>query len=196
MNPYLAFGLAMCAIVALALGLTAYMAVFFNRRAKADMEAAMTPLADLVGGTVDIDEASVSGRHEGHIATGKVVSGPAGAGRFFQATIIDGAGGDPWSWTASLGKQPGAERDLTFDPSGFDHEVALRLALDEITARRLTGPGWFRIEYDPVAGHIQFMRPMRARRDLPSVGAFEQLLDDLVNVGDLNRSLQQGTSES
>ncbi len=196
MNPYLAFGLAMCAIVAISLGLTAYMAVFFNRRARADLEAAMTPLAELIDGTVDLDSASVSGRFGGHIASGKVVSGPAGAGRFFEVTYIDGAGGSPWSWTASLAKQPGAERDLSFEPSDFPAEASLRPALDEITVRRLVAPGWFRIEYDPAAGHIQFKRPMRVRRDLPTAEAFKRLLDDLASIAELNRTLQQNTTAS
>ena len=46
MNPYLSFGLAMCGVTAISLFFTAYLAVHFNRRAKADLQAALTPLGD------------------------------------------------------------------------------------------------------------------------------------------------------
>ena len=41
MNPYLSFAIAMCAVVIIALAGTAYLSVYFNRRAKGDMERAL-----------------------------------------------------------------------------------------------------------------------------------------------------------
>ena len=61
MNPYVSFALAMCAIVFLALFATSYMAVYFNRRAKADLLSALTPLALELNGQVEIDEATAAG---------------------------------------------------------------------------------------------------------------------------------------
>jgi hypothetical protein len=81
MSPYVTFALAMCAIVFLALAGTAYMAVYFNRRAKADLQAALAPLADVIAGEIDLDEASVTGRYRGQIAQGLVATLPGGMGR-------------------------------------------------------------------------------------------------------------------
>ena len=63
MNPYLSVSIAMCVIVLLALVGTAYMAVFFNRRAKSDLEAALQPLGEVIGGEANVEEAIVSGRY-------------------------------------------------------------------------------------------------------------------------------------
>jgi hypothetical protein len=194
MNPYLSFGLAMCAIVLLSLGLTAYLAVYFNRRAREDLAAALAPLAELLDGSVDLDDAGVRGRFAGHIASASVVQGPAGAGRYLATSLIDGAGGERWSWTARLAKKAGAEREIEFDAAP-DLASELRPPLEGLTGRRLTEPGWFRVEYDPGPGHVQYTRPMRTRRDLPGAEAFRTLLEDLVLLADANRRIQQPTEE-
>ena len=54
MNPYLSFSIAMCAVGFVALAGTAYLASYFNRRSKNDIELALRPLADFVDGDVDV----------------------------------------------------------------------------------------------------------------------------------------------
>ena len=55
MNPYLSFSIAMCGVVVIALAGTAYLAAYFNRRSKNDMEAALTPLAQVIDGEMDVE---------------------------------------------------------------------------------------------------------------------------------------------
>ena len=191
MNPYVSFGLAMCVIVALALFLTAYMAVVFNRRAKADLLAALTPLAEVIGGDIDLEEASVIGRFKGHIASGRVANASDGPGRVFLTSIIDGAGGNAWKYTIRRPKEPDAGLEMTF--SGADD--SLRGSLDKPVSgaaeQLLTGPGWLRIEYDPVPGHVLVTRPMATRRDIPGRDVFERQLNETVAIAGLNRASQR-----
>lgn len=190
MNPYLAFGLAMCAICVIALAGTSYLAYYFNRRAKDDLEQALTPLAGVLEGTADVEEATVSGRYRGHLSSAKVSMLPGGMGRVFQIALIDGAGGEKWTWTLSRSKEPGA------GPTGvFEGEPAGLAAATESTFHALTNDpalieGWFRLEYDPDVGHIQLTRPMQNRRDIPGVETFSRFLDDLFALADANRRVQ------
>ena len=62
MNPYLSFSIAMCAVVIIALAGTAYLAAYFNRRSKNDMQAALEPLAQVIDGEIDVEEGLVKGR--------------------------------------------------------------------------------------------------------------------------------------
>lgn len=190
MNPYLSFGLAMCGIVLVSLVATAYMAVYFNRRARADLERALSPLAELLDGEVDLDEAAVNGRYRGQIAWGRVVSGPAGAGRYFQSGLIDSAGGGPWKWTATQPKQAGLPQERTLVGSVDAVHTEIVPLLNDFADRTLVAPGWFRVEYDPTAGHLQHTRPMAARRDVPSAERFRATLDELLRFADVNRGVQ------
>src|SRR6187200_1894183 len=104
----------MCAIVALALFSTAYMAVVFNRRAKADLLAALTPLRECIDGEIDLAEATVTGKYQGHIASGRVANASDGPGRVFLTSIIDGAGGVAWKFTGRRPKDPGAAIEMSF----------------------------------------------------------------------------------
>lgn len=194
MNPYLSFGLAMCAVVGLSLFLTAYLAVVFNRRAKADMLAALTPLSELLNGEIDLEESTVTGRYDGHIAEGRAANSTDGPGKVFHTSIIDSAGGDGWMYTIRKPKDPAAGNESKFD--GPESEIGAQI--HEFVAGLLTpllsGPGWLRAEYDPAAGHVRITRPMATRRDIPVVDTFEGLLKLALGIGVRNRELQQGVS--
>jgi hypothetical protein len=189
-NPYLAAGLAMCAIVIVALALTAYLAVIFNRRAKADLEHALAPLASAIDGEMDLEEARVTGRFHGHIAEGRMATSLTGPGRVFHTSIIDGAGGTKWTWTYSRPRRTGESAEPEFESTAqglaesFDTELEpLLLPVRELAP-------WTLLEYDPGPGHVRLSRPMQNRRDLPSAGQFEADLNALVAVARLNRAVQ------
>ncbi len=190
MNPYLAFGIAMCAITALALFGTSYLAVYFNRKAKQDMEAALQPLADIIDGTLDLDEAKVTGRHQGHLVEGKVVSLPGGMGRVFNASLIDGAGGEPWQWTLSRSKEPGGPDAPVWNTHVDEVSETLEPALSKIAEDTAFYPGWFRVSYDPEAGEVLIDRPMKSRRDIPDAESFGEMLDRLYDLAVANRGVQ------
>lgn len=190
MNPYLLFALAMCSIVILALAATAYLAARFNRAAKRDLAAVLGPLATVLEGEVDVDEARVTGRYAGHLASGAVVRAPNAMGRLFQTEIIDSAGGEGWSFTrdrtsSSGPPPPPVSRDThpSIEASYADHNHEIGRAIDG-------GDGSHRLEYAPDAGALRLSRPMRARRDVPSPEAFQTGLDVLVSIGPINRAVQ------
>jgi hypothetical protein len=190
LNPYVSFGLAMCTIVLIALVCTAYMAVVFNRRAKADLDAALLPLAALIDGEVDLEDASAKGRYQGHIAEGRAANSSDGPGRVFLTSIIDGAGGTAWTYTASRPKA--LDAPIETSSHGFDSELAssLEATVRDTAETLLSAPGWLRVAYDPVPGHVQLTRPMATRRDVPQAESFKRQLDALVRVAGANRSLQ------
>ncbi|MBX3069864.1 MAG: hypothetical protein KF883_05135 [Thermomicrobiales bacterium] len=189
MSPYVSFGLAMCAICLIALAGTSYLAYYFNRKAKDDLERALAPLAGVLEGKADVEEAIVTGRYRGHLSTARVSMLPGGMGRVFQIALVDGAGGQKWTWTLSRSKEGGP-------PSGvFEHEPAdipgaVQPLLDALTSDPALIEGWFRVEYDPEAGHVQLTRPMHNRRDIPGVETFSRFLDDLYDLAGANRSVQ------
>jgi hypothetical protein len=180
----------MCVIVLLALVGTAYMAVFFNRRAKSDLQAALQPLSEVIEGETNLEEAVVNGRYAGHLAEGRVAQLSGGMGRVFHTSVIDGAGGGKWTWTVSRSKEPGGSD--THDFEGPEGELKPRLLpLVEVVASEpsLAG-GWFRVEYDPGPGHVRLTKSMRTRRDLPDAMAFRNYLERLVTIADENRAVQ------
>ena len=191
MNPYLGVTLAMCVIGALSLAATAYLAMMFNRRAKADLTAALQPLADVVGGTLDLDRAEVEGRYGGHLVFGRMANATEGHGRVFQVDVMDPAGGAAWRWTSVPGRngaptsrafsadEPALERSLR-----FDWNAILAAGIDPATERH-------RFEYDPTAGWLRFSRPMRTRRDIPNAPSFRAQLDALIGAAEANRTAQQ-----
>lgn len=190
MNPYLAAGLAMCAIVLIALTLTAYLAVIFNRRAKGDLLRALQPLAGIIDGKVNLDEASVGGRFSGHIAEGRVATSFGGPGRVFQTAVIDGAGGSKWTWTFTRPKRAGETSSEQFESSADELRHSLRTELEPMLLPVRELAPWTIVEYDPEPGHIRLSRPMQTRRDIPSAGQFETDLRALVAVAGLNRAVQ------
>jgi hypothetical protein len=189
-NPYVSTALAMCLIVAIALAATAYMAVFFNRRAKADLAAALDPLREVVGGEVNLEDAVVSGRYSGHIAEGRVAQLAGGMGRVFHSLVIDGAGGEKWSWTVSRSKQLGGPDDVAFDGPAGTLPDQLQPLVRRLAADRTLAGAWMRVQYDPGPGYVRLTRPMRTRRDLPGADAFRRYLDELVAIADANRGVQ------
>ena len=101
MNPYVATGLVMCLVILIALIGTGYLAVYFTRRAKADVERMLTPLAELIEGEADVDEAEVKGKWKGTIAQGRMANAGAGTVTLWQSDIIDAAGGEGWNFVYS-----------------------------------------------------------------------------------------------
>jgi len=190
-NPYLGVTLAMCAIGALSLAATAYLAMMFNRRAKADLTAALQPLAEVIDGTLDLDRAEVAGRYSGHLVFGRMANASEGHGRVFQVDVMDPAGGAAWRWT-SVPSKAGAPTTRAFaadDPAleralRFDWDAILAAGIDPATERH-------RFEYDPGAGWLRFSRPMRTRRDIPGAPSFRAQLDALIGAAGANRTAQQ-----
>lgn len=191
MNPYLSFSIAMCGVIGISIFFTAYLAVMFNRRAKADLLAALTPLSEFIEGTVDLENATASGRYHGHLTEGRAANSPDGPGKVFYTSIIDGAGGSGWVYTIRKSKGPDAAMELKFEGAGDATSAAIEAMVDEATRPLLTAPGWLRIEYDPFPAHLRLSRPMVTRRDIPSVQQFLRQLDMLVEIAAKNRALQQ-----
>ncbi len=196
MNVYAQFGLAMCLIVFLSLAGTAYLAARFNRGAKRDLAAALAPLAEVVGGDIDLEAASVTGRYAGHLVEARVSANPDGPGRAFVTDLVDPAGGQPWRVVSWPTRDPDSPPDRTFaSPNSAlerqvaaDWEALVRPAVDPDRER-------YRLEYDPAAGAIRFARPMKTRRDIPDADRFRRELDLLVGLGPRNR-LAQGAPDA
>jgi hypothetical protein len=181
----------MCAIVLLSLIGTAYLAVVFNRRAKADLSRALEPLASVISGTADVEEAVVHGRFAGQIAEGRMATSFMGPGRVFHTSIIDGAGGDKWVWTVSRGKLAKDPPHAEFESGHPNLEAALSPLLQSTMLDLTSGAPWSVVEYDPAPGHIMLTRPMQSRKDIPSTLAFDRQLQALIEIAQVNRSLQQ-----
>jgi hypothetical protein len=190
LNPYVSVTLAMCVIVLLSLIATAYMAMFFNKRAKADLVQAMSPLAEVVEGELDLEEALVSGRFKGHIAEGRMATSIIGAGRVFHTSIIDSAGGSKWAYYAVAPKSQVGEVALTFESDDPNLENRLLKSLKPLIAPQIQEAPWARIEYDPAPGHVRLTRPMRTRHDIPQTEVFRSQLETVVAAGEVNRTVQ------
>lgn len=192
MNPYLQTGLAMCLIVLLALAATAYLAVYFNRRAKADLQAALDPLAELIHGSVDLDTATVTGTFEGQIVAARMANAEGGVGRVFQTELVDPAGGDRWVYTSAPPRERDGEPRIEFDSD----RPALRELLPSLTAML---PGEvadaqrerLRLSYDPDSGCLRMVKGMKTRRDIPDTDHLHAQLSLLHRLGDENRAVQQ-----
>lgn len=190
MNPYLSFSIAMCAVVLIALAGTAYLAVYFNRRSKNDMEASLKPLAEVIDGDIDIEEGHVSGKYEGQLAEGRVSTMPGGMSRIFFTAVVESAGGSPWEWTLTRSKEPGGP-----DESRFKDEIpGVTDRIEPILAGLKDNPDlasiWYRVDYDPASGVLKMTRPMRVRRDVPKADAFRHYLDMLIAAAATNRTAQ------
>lgn len=188
-NPYLATAIAMCVIVLIALAGTAYLAAMFNRRAKADMQARLDPLAAAIEGTTDVEEARVEGRYQGQIAIGRVANAPGGFGRLFHVELVDSAGGEGWEWSSLPQKKlPEPIRTFEGDPAlperlGIDFPTEAHVVPDDQTQR-------FGFLYDPAAGMMRLTREMRTRLDIPDGETFTRQLEALHRLGEANRRAQ------
>lgn len=191
MNPYLATAIAMCAIVLISLAGTAYLAAMFNRRAKADMQARLDPLAAAIDGTADVEEARVDGRYNGQIASGRVSTAPGGFGRLFHVELVDSAGGEKWEWSSLRQKKPPAlirtfEGDSTLEQRlGVDFPEVAKVVPNDEQER-------FGFLYDPEAGMMRLTREMRTRLDIPDGETFLRQLAVLHTLGEANRRAQAG----
>ena len=190
MNPYLSFSIAMCAVVIVALAGTAYLASYFNRRSKKDMEYALQPLANIIDGEMEVDEGHISGRYKGQLAEGKVATMPGGMSRIFLTSIVEGAGGQSWEWTLTRSKEPGGP-----DESRFKEDLpGVTDVLEPILLPLKDDPDlagiWFRVDYDPASGILKLTRPVRVRRDIPGAAAYQRFLDVLIATAAVNRAAQ------
>ncbi len=168
---YIVFGLVMLGVVVFSLLVTGNLAATFNERAKNDLKNALEPLATLIEGTSDVEEATVSGRHHGQITVGKIVSGPGGMGRLFQTTFVEPAGGTAWTAVVRRPKTEAEEWERSFegDPQ------ALSESIYPLLNGLLPYPGWFEMKYDPEAGSLRLTRAMQSRRDVPDTRALHSL---------------------
>lgn len=187
MNPYVAVALVMCGVIFLALAATAYMAVYFTRRAKADLELALTPLAEVLDGKADVEVATVEGRFNGKLALGRMAHAEGGPVRVFQTEVIDAAGGDKWLYVAY--PQKGATE---FRPEGapvFQHLPTLQRS--DLAAALAVRSEWFQLDYSPEGGYVRLTTPMVTRKDIPSETAFRQQLALLDGLSNENRAFQE-----
>jgi len=193
-NPYILTGLVMCLVLLIALIGTAYLAVFFNRRAKADLEAALAPLAARVSGEINLDEAEVTGSLGEFRVFARMANASEGPGRVFQTDVLDAAGGVGWQYTSN------PARDGTGHSVEFSGPEALRAELEPVIEQGVTAfldpdSERFRVEYLVDKGFVRLVRAMRTRRDIPTEDVFARQLDMLTAVADRNRSYMQSLAE-
>ena len=193
MNPYLATAVAMCAIVLLSLAGTAYLAAVMNRRAKGDLRARLEPLAAVIEGTADVEEARVEGRYAGQIAIGRLANAQGGFGRLFHVELVDSVGGQKWEWSSLPDKkQPDPIRTFEGDAAmrerlGIDFEAEAAVVPDDRAQR-------FGFLYDPEAGMVRLSREMRSRLDIPDPETFRAQLETLHRIGEANRRAQSSVA--
>ncbi len=186
MNPYVAVTLVMCGVVFLALAATAYMAVYFTRRAKADLHGALAPLAAALDGEANIEEAEVTGRYGGKLAFGRMAHAEGGPVRVFQTEVIDGAGGEKWLYVAYP-----ARGTTEFRPEGSPMLPRLQtLSRDDLAMTLGVSSEWFQLDYSPEGGYVRLTMPMSTRKDIPNEGDFRRQLALLDELSDENRVMQ------
>lgn len=190
-------GLAMCLVIGVALVGTAYLAVYFTRRAKADLELLLTPLAEHIDGEVDLENASVNGKWNGTIAMARMAGAAGGTVRVWQVDLIDAAGGHAWNYVYSRPKVKRNQVDPVIDIVTENPEIAGYLGkIDRVTIEPLQpdATDWVQVEYNPEGGYVRVARPMHGRNDIPGVERFETDLRFLQQIGDENRALQERLS--
>lgn len=193
-NPYVLTALAMCGIMLIALVGTAYLAVYFNRRGKADLLAALEPLAESIDGTVNLEHAEVSGKRASWPVYGRMANASEGPGRVFQVDVVDAAGGEDWQYTST---PPRKERPRSVDFTGPEE---LREVLEPLIDDGFEGiidpeRERFRIDYSTAKGTVQLIRAMQTRRDIPTAPTFSREVDVLTDIAAANRSFVE-TRES
>lgn len=195
MNPYVATGLAMCLVILIALVSTGYLAVYFTRRAKADLERLLVPLAESIDGEADVEEAEVKGTWNSALVMGRMASAAAGTVTIWQTDLIDSAAGVAWNLVYSRPnpkkKVPNAEIEIVTD------SAVLRLwletwSVDDLAPIRPEETDWVQVEYSPTGGYIRIARPMHGRNDIPSSDVFAQDLDFAAHIGVENGTRQHG----
>lgn len=182
----------MCMVIGVALIGTAYLAVFFTRRAKADLEKLLAPLAEYLDGEADVEEATVSGRWNNTLAIGRMAGAAGGTVRVWQVDLIDSAGGDAWNYVYSRPKKNQTEPviDIVTDNAVIAERLK-RIDGKTIEVLRPEATDWVQVEYNPEGGYVRVARPMHGRNDIPGVERFETDLQFLKEIGDENRTLQE-----
>jgi hypothetical protein len=182
----------MCLVVIISIAATAYLAVFFNRRAKADLLSALSPLAEVIDGEVDLEEAEVIGKFQRQHVKARMANATEGPGRVWQTELLDAAGGIGWVYTSSLPRSGSTEPRIEFDSARSD--VLSRLTLlkpDQIVNIADPTHERFRLEYNPESGFLRFIVPMQNRRDIPDADKLSRQLRHLVALGNENRRIQE-----
>lgn len=194
MNPYVLTGLAMCLVILVALVGTGYLAVYFTRRAKADLERLLVPLAESIGGKADVEEAQVEGRWNRTLAQGRMASAAAGTVRLWQSDLIDAAAGTGWNFVYShpnpKKKNPDEEIEVVTESAAI-REWLENWTVDELEPIRPHETDWVQVEYSPEAGYIRVARPMHGRNDIPTPEAFAADLHFAERIGTSNRAMQE-----
>lgn len=187
-DAYLLTGLAMCVVLLVSLAGTAYLAVFFNRRAKDDLAAALAPLAEHVDGEIDLDNAEVTGTSGGYPVFARMANASESSGRVFQVDVLDAAGGEPWHYTSNPPSKRDPARAVEFE--GDDEVRQLVEPAIETEAHRFLDlqSERFRVEYLPDKGVVRLVRAMRTRRDIPDAGTLAAELDMLTGIAGRNRA--------
>ena len=187
-------GLAMCLVIGVALVGTAYLAMYFTRRAKADLEVLLAPLAEYLDGELDVEDASVSGKWNGTIAMARMAGAAGGTVLVWQVDLIDSAGGDAWNYVYSRPKPKRNQTEPVIDIVSENASIAERLRKVERSTLDVLQPDatdWVQVEYNPEGGYVRVARPMHGRNDIPGIERFEQDLHFLRDIGDENRAMQQ-----
>lgn len=197
MNPYVATGLAMCLVILIALVGTGYLAVYFTRRAKADVARLLAPLATMIEGEADVEEAEVKGKWQGTIAQGRMANAAAGTVTMWQSEVIDAAGGEGWNFVYSRPNQK--KKDPAEEIEIVTESDDLRAWLETWTAETISSTGpqetdWLQVEYSPEAGYVRIARPIHNRNGIPAEDAFARDLDFAFEIGAQNRARQQSDS--
>jgi hypothetical protein len=179
----------MCGVVLLALAGTAYMAVFFTRRARADLEASLKPLAETLNGEANVEDGEVSGQYKGQLAFGRVGMAENSMNvRVFQVVLIDAAGGAGWLYAIIRPRKPDASWEERIEPEGFD--LLARYPLLQVSNQPpalLADVNWAQVEYSADAGHVRITKPMLTRKDIPDLEEFTALLAYADEIARVNR---------
>ena len=182
----------MCSIIVIALVGTSYLAVYFTRRAKADLERMLVPLAEMIDGEVDLDEAEIRGTWKGNLLMARMANAAAGTVRLFQIDMIDAAGGDGWNYVYSRPRKNHPDVEIEFISDRPEIQSSLGLLQEpSLEPLRPNDRDWLQLEYNPETGHVRLARPMKGRTEIPSPEEFRHDLDFLVALCDENRRLQE-----
>lgn len=183
----------MCLVILVATVGTAYLAVYFTRRAKADVQRMLTPLAELTDGEADVDEAEVNGKWKDTIVQGRMANAAAGTVTLWQSDLIDSAGGKTWNFVYS---RPNAKKERPEEIEIVTESSELRTWLETWTAEDITPiqpheTDWVQVEYSPEGGYVRIARPIKGRNEIPTPEAFESDLNFAHGIGAENRQLQE-----
>jgi len=183
----------MCVVLFIALAMTAYMAVFFNRRSRADLDAALAPLAGLLDDSeLDLNDATVKGRFNRRLVIAKVTNAEGGPVRVFRIDLVDPAGGAKWLLVSLPPKKGQGERTEELQSADTNMRAALELPPKAELARLVDArKEWFQLEYDPDGGHVRLTKPMDTRKDIPGVELFESTIVLLDTIARHNRLAQE-----